>query len=178
MRHQHIAFDEAASETIAYSGCSRRPPAFIEWETTGVSWGSTGPMAYSLSQPVAVPEQRREVTRPVAAFLAGVGLLIGLFVTPAILAEMPRPGRALATRVQPREPALETTPLASPARQKVATKRNVRPIGNAVHPATHTAATAATATTAARPPANEPGDDTQTSSDLKLLLAAQAERSL
>lgn len=174
---------ESIESTVVFAGSSRRPPAFIEWESTGGSWGSTGPMAYSLSQPVAlaaVTGRRRGVTRPVGALLAGIGLLIGLLGTPAVLPEVSSPRRALAVQVQPppvqpRERAVETTPLVSPAHQKVATKRSGKAAGNAVHAGTHPAATA---TTAARSPANEPSDDTQTSTDLKLILAAQADRSL
>ena len=176
---------ETIESTVVLAGSSRRPPAFIEWDTTGVSWRSTGPMAYSLSEPVApvaVADRRRGVTRPVGALLAGVGLLIGLFVTPAMLPEMTRSERALATQVQPRqvqprEPAVETTPLVSPAHQKLATKRSLKAVGIAIHAGPHVAAaSAASAASAARPLANERGDDTKTSTDLKLLLAAQADR--
>lgn len=136
---------------------------------------SIHPVAYTLSPPVVAEAPRRGLGRPMAASLmAGIGLLFGLFMGTAFSTEAPRPARALASQVQPGVVIAQTTPLVSPTHQKVATKKKGRVAGNVTHPAVHSPATAAPA----RALANDATDDSQRVEDLRLVLAAEAERPL
>jgi len=188
---------ENVESTVVIAG---RRPALRAPEPS--SWGTTGAVAFSVSQAVPVPDGARVEARPFAGLLvAGVGLLIGLVVTPVILAELPPGlgGTHLAGRGERREAAVEATSLVSGVRQKSAARRKPRGRGAVAHAAAHAAvsvvqaasvasvapmasaapvASVAPVAAVAPPPAGEAGDDTPTAADLKLLLAAQAERPL
>jgi hypothetical protein len=163
---------ESIESTVVIAGS--RPislPLFAapqRWES------SSYPAAFTVSQPVIVEAPRRAVGRSVAGSLVGIGLLLGLFTGTAFSTEASRPARAPATQVQPSVVLAQPTPLVSPTHQKVATKKKGRVVGNVARPVAHSTATA----TAPPPPANEAADDAQQAEDRRLVLAAQAERSL
>jgi hypothetical protein len=104
--------------------------------------------------------------------MAGIGLLVGLFMGTAFSTEAPRPARALATQALPSVVLAQTNPLVSPTRQKAATTKKARVVASVTHPGV------ASPSPSPSPLAKGATDDSQQAEDRRLVLAAQAERPL
>jgi hypothetical protein len=115
----------------------------------------------------------RELHRVVFA-LAGIGLLVGLFMGTAFSTEAPRPARVLATQALPSVVLAQTNPLVSPTRQKAATTKKARVVASVTHPGVLSPSPSPSPS----PLAKGATDDSQQAEDRRLVLAAQAERPL